>query len=164
MRGPQGAGARGGVGDEGGQLGTVGDGERDIGAAATAGRAALRLHGKVTIGEQSDVERGQGERLTPARVRPPQCLGDAHVDRQGRDFHRLMAVHDTHAARTDTDTDTDTGAAEPGASRSNSPAGQGPGRRCAATSPTCCRTSLHRPYASAGIEHCPRTLAHAAHR
>jgi hypothetical protein len=57
--GPQRAGARGRVGDEGAQLGLVRDWERDIGAAATAGRAAVCLGGEVTVGEKSDVEGGQ---------------------------------------------------------------------------------------------------------
>jgi hypothetical protein len=55
----------------------VRDWERDIGAAATAGRAAVCLGGEVTVGEKSDVEGGQRERLTASSVAPPERLGEA---------------------------------------------------------------------------------------
>jgi len=76
MSSPQGSGTLRGVADEARQLGVVGDRERDIVAAAAAGRAAVCLDGEVSIGKQPDVERGQAEPLTAAGVGPPLCFRD----------------------------------------------------------------------------------------
>ena len=70
MSSPQGSGTLRGVADERHQLGVVGDGERDIVAAAAARRAAVCLDGEVSIGKQPDVERCQRERLTAPGVGP----------------------------------------------------------------------------------------------
>jgi hypothetical protein len=52
MTGPEGAGAGGGLGDQSGQRGVQRCRKRDIGAAATADRAAVGLGGEVAVGEQ----------------------------------------------------------------------------------------------------------------
>ena len=71
MSSPQGSGTFRGIADEARQLGVVGNGERDIVAAAAARRAAVCLDGEVSIRKQPHVERCQPEPLTAPDVGPP---------------------------------------------------------------------------------------------
>lgn len=93
MGGPPFAGAAGSFGDQDRQLGPVGHRERDVCAAATAGRSAIRLRRKVPAWEKPDVECGQRELLAASSVRPAERLRDGDVDCQGAHVEGDVAAH-----------------------------------------------------------------------
>lgn len=64
MGSPQLAGAAGGFGDKGCELGLIGNAEGDVRSTAAADRPAVRLRCEVSVREKPDIERGQRELLS----------------------------------------------------------------------------------------------------
>lgn len=91
MGGPQLPGAAGSIGDQGRQLGFIGNRERDVCTPTTTDRSAISLHGEVTVREKPDVECGQRELFTASSVRPAERLRYHDIDRQSAYFQ--VATH-----------------------------------------------------------------------
>lgn len=97
MGGPQRPCAAGSGGDQVGQFGFVGYGERDVSAPTTSDWSAIGLRGEATVREKPDVECGQLEHFAVSTVRPAECLRDRDVDRQSTHFQ--VAAHGRMVSR-----------------------------------------------------------------
>src|SRR4029079_9122678 len=78
---------------QGGQFGPVGHGERDVCAAAGAGRPAIGFRREASVRQEPDVERGQLKFLTAPCIGPAESLRDCDVDRQGAHVGGNVAAH-----------------------------------------------------------------------